>query len=269
MSEKYRVLIANNNLTEISRIKKELSQKFDIISICSDGIQAYHDIVTFHPDVAVIDLILPGLDGIGIVENCKKNMEKKTLPAFIVLTSVGTSNLIDYIFRIGVQYCMMKPFHPEILVHRIEQLIRRTSAHPKKLSQQNHHDSMRPEFSLKTNDLHKEISLLVRDLGVPAHIKGYQYLKTAIVMAAEDANMLNYITKLLYPEIAKQYKTTSSSVERALRHAIDIVWTRGNQKLLSDFFGSFAYSGQERPTNSEFIAVIADRIRLECHMNVS
>ncbi len=120
-----------------------------------------------------------------------------------------------------------------------------------------------------TNDVRRQISFLVRNLGVPAHIKGCRYMKYAILMAIEDCNRINYITKLLYPEIAKKCKTTTSSVERAIRHAIDIVWIKGNQELLKEIFGTFVMEGQERPTNSQFIAAVADWMRLEHQIKVS
>ena len=125
-----------------------------------------------------------------------------------------------------------------------------------------------PSISNK-NDIRREISLLVRNLGIPAHIKGCRYIKYGILMAMEDANSVNYITKSLYPDIAKKCKTTIGSVERAIRHAIDIVWIRGNKQLLGEIFGTFVIEQQERPTNSEFIAAVADWMRLEYQIRVS
>ena len=268
MNEKYRVLIADHDSEEQRQLKEELSKKFDIISVSSDGMKALDDIAHFHPDIVVLDLMLPRLDGIGVIEKCREAMEEEDLPSFIVLTSIGTQNLMEYLCYMGVDYCMMKPFQPKMLLHRMEQLSRLKSIHTK--IQQSQEEYQNPlGIARRTNGIRKDVSLLARDLGIPAHIKGYQYIRSGIVMAVEDSNMVNYITKLLYPSIAKEYKTTSSSVERAIRHAIDIVWNRGNQKLLGEIFGSFVHSGQDRPTNSEFIAVIADRIRLEYQMNVS
>ena len=115
----------------------------------------------------------------------------------------------------------------------------------------------------------KDVTKIIRDLGIPAHIKGYQYIREGIIMAIEDINMMNYITKLLYPTIAKKYKTTSSSVERAIRHAIEVAWSRGKVELLEEMFGYTISSGKGKPTNSEFIALIADKLRLDYHMNAS
>ncbi|MFR2775081.1 MAG: sporulation transcription factor Spo0A [Anaerostipes sp.] len=266
MSEKYSVLIADNYSEEIRQLQEELSKKFDVVSANNDGIQAFDNIIQLHPDIVVLDLMLPGLDGIGVIERCREEMEEEELPSFIVLTSIGTQNLMEYLCYMGIDYCMMKPFQPEMLLHRMEQLTRLRSLHTE--IQKNENSNRRGRIC-ETNDIRRDVSLLARELGIPAHIKGYQYLRSGIVMAVEDSNMVNYITKLLYPSIAKEYKTTSSSVERAIRHAIDIVWNRGNQKLLGEIFGSFVHSGQDRPTNSEFIAVIADRIRLEYQMNAS
>ena len=118
-------------------------------------------------------------------------------------------------------------------------------------------------------DIQKDVTKIIRDLGIPAHIKGYQYIREGIIMAIHDVNMMNYITKLLYPTIAQKYKTTSSSVERAIRHAIEVAWSRGKIELLEEMFGYTISAGKGKPTNSEFIALIADKLRLEYHMNAS
>ena len=160
---------------------------------------------------------------------------------------------------------MMKPFQAGILAERISQMIRIRSVNNdiQKNEKALHGRSKRMCSMCGTNDVRRQISFLVRNLGVPAHIKGCRYMKYAILMAIEDCNRINYITKLLYPEIAKKCKTTTSSVERAIRHAIDIVWIKGNQELLKEIFGTFVMEGQERPTNSQFIAAVADWMRLE------
>lgn len=265
----YSILIADSNSEEIVQLEDVLSEKFDILSADTDGIQALSDIVLLQPDIVIIDLILPGLDGIGVIEKCREELEEEKLPFFITLTSMGTQNVLEYLCGMGVDYCMMKPFQPAMLLHRMEQLIRLRTTHDRIQKTSREKRVYGLGNFCERNDIRRDVSLLTRDLGIPAHIKGYQYLRSGIVMAVEDNNVVNYITKLLYPAIAKEHKTTSSSVERAIRHAIDVAWNRGNQELLGEIFGSFVYSGHDRPTNSAFIAVIADRIRLEYQMSAS
>ena len=165
-------------------------------------------------------------------------------------------------------YCMMKPFQAAILAERITQMIRIRSVNTKIQKEIHKEKEEIPSIGNK-NDILREISLLVRNLGITAHIKGCRYIKCGILMAMEDANSVNYITKSLYPDIAKKYKTTIGSVERAIRHAVDIVWIRGNKQLLGEIFGTFVIEQQERPTNSEFIAAVADWMRLEYQIRVS
>lgn len=268
MNENYSILIADNDPKETKQLRERLSLKFHIISAGSDGIQVLENILHFHPDLVVLDLMLPKLDGIGVIEKCRETMEADELPSFIVLTSIGTQNLMEYLCFVGIDYCMMKPFPPEVLLHRIEQLIRLKSIGENIQKAKETYRFRHSENLSEITAIQRNVTLLIRDLGIPAHIKGYQYLRSGIIMAIEDTDSVNYITKLLYPSIAKKYKTTSGSVERAIRHAVDIVWNRGNQDLLEEIFGSFVRSELDHPTNSEFIAVIADRIRLEFQMNI-
>ena len=160
---------------------------------------------------------------------------------------------------------MMKPFQAGILAERISQMIRIRSVNNdiQKNEKALHGRSKRMCSMCGTNDVRRQISFLVRNLGVPAHIKGCRYMKYAILMAIEDCNRINYITKLLYPEIAKKCKTTTSSVERAIRHAIEVAWSRGKLDTLEALFGYTVSNGKGKPTNSEFIALVADTIRLK------
>ena len=163
----------------------------------------------------------------------------------------------------------MKPFQPDILLHRIEQ-ITRMKYMSQQIQYQQEKDSDGPKnFDTAKYDIRQDVTKIIRDLGIPAHIKGYQYIREGIIMAIEDVNMMNYITKLLYPTIAKKFKTTSSSVERAIRHAIEVAWNRGKVELLEEMFGYTISAGKGKPTNSEFIALIADKMRLDYRMNAS
>lgn len=269
MDERHRVLIADSYPDEAEQLKKELSGKYNVIR--DNGVDTLDDIIKLKPDLVVIDLMLSEIDGIGVIEKCRELIEPDKIPAFIALTMLENRELMECIRRLKVDYCMMKPFQAGILAERISQMIRIRSVNNdiQKNEKALHGRSKRMCSMCGTNDVQRQISFLVRNLGVPAHIKGCRYMKYAILMAIEDCNRINYITKLLYPEIAKKCKTTTSSVERAIRHAIDIVWIKGNQELLKEIFGTFVMEGQERPTNSQFIAAVADWMRLEHQIKVS
>lgn len=271
MDDKYKVLIADSYQEESRQLKEELEKVYDVIALTTDGESALAGILKLKPDLVIIDLMLPGLDGLGVIEKCREVMSPEEIPAFMALTAIENQDIMEYIRYLKVDYCMMKPFQAKIVLERITQMIRIKSVHTKiqKESTTVYQKSKKVSSICEANNIRKEISLLVRNLGIPAHIKGCRYIKYGISMAMEDANSVNYITKSLYPDIAKKCNTTASSVERAIRHAIDIVWIRGNKKLLGEIFGSFVIEEQERPTNSEFIAVIADWMRLEYQIRVS
>lgn len=271
MDEKYKILIADSYPEESRQLKEELEKHYHVMAIKEDGETALSGILNLKPDLVIIDLMLPEIDGLGVIEKCREVMNPEEIPAFMVLTMIENQDLMEYIRYLKVDYCMMKPFKAHILSERITQMIRIRTVHTKIQNNaiSEHKKSQKIISICDTNDIRKEISLLVRNLGIPAHIKGYRYIKYGILMAMEDANSVNYITKTLYPDIAKKCNTTTSSVERAIRHAIDIVWIRGNKKLLRDIFGTFAIEEKERPTNSEFIAAIADWLRLEYKIRVS
>ena len=179
--------------------------------------------------------------------------------------------MIECACKLGVAYYILKPFSTENLARRILQIAaaREESLRQKKVEEE---AGKRETPVLSTtgyveNSLEADITNIIREIGVPAHIKGYQYIREAIMMTVNDINLLNYITKLLYPTIAKKYKTTSSSVERAIRHAIEVAWNRGRIDVLEDLFGYTVSAGKGKPTNSEFIALIADKLRLEYRMH--
>lgn len=271
MDEKYKVLIADSYPDEVKELKNALSGHYDVISIRNNGEDALDDIIKLKPDIVIIDLMLPKIDGLGVIEKCREYIDSKQVPVFIALTMIENRNLMDCIRQLKVDYCMMKPFQATILVERISQMVRVRSVS----SEIQNNEKLicdkdkRVQTICSANDIRRQISILVRNLGVPAHIKGCRYMKFAILMVMEDSNSVNYITKLLYPEIAKKCGTTASSVERAIRHAIDIIWIRGNKELLTEIFGTFAVDSQERPTNSKFIAAVSEWMRLEQKIKVS
>ena len=272
MEKKLRTLIVDGDIAEAEILEERLKEEFEVVGAVFDGVKAIEEITTQTPDVVLVDIMLPHIDGIGVIEKCREQIAYDQLPVFIVLTSIGTEKLIECINHMDVDYCMMRPFKKEVLIHRIKQVAKikgldqkiRQRGKEQRLERRKQKTVLDYEFNMK-----QDVTKIIRDLGIPAHIKGYQYIREGIIMAIEDINMMNYITKLLYPTIAKKYKTTSSSVERAIRHAIEVAWNRGKVELLEEMFGYTISAGKGKPTNSEFIALIADKLRLDYHINAS
>lgn len=257
------VAIADDNerilelLGEIISSDKELT----LVGKANNGEDMYDIIREKQPDVVLLDLIMPKMDGLSVMDlvNGDKNIKKH--PDFIVVTAVGQERITEDAFKKGANYYIMKPFNNEMVLNRIKhvnQVIRHEMRH---LTSGETTLSRAPEINLETR-----VTDMIHEIGIPAHIKGYHYLRDAIIMAVEDMDVLNAITKVLYPTVAKMHQTTASRVERAIRHAIEVAWSRGKLDTLDDLFGYTVSNGKGKPTNSEFIALIADTIRLE-HKN--
>ena len=241
-------------------------QDMEVVFSAEDGIQAMEEIGKNDVDVLILDLIMPHLDGIGVLE-ALNSMELKKYPRVVMVSAVGQDSMIQRAVELGAEYYLVKPINTEVLAKRVRQVMHRDSAAKNNINDQlNLRKSAVYKDMLKENDLEIEITNLIHEIGVPAHIKGYQYLRDAIVMSVNDMEMLNSITKILYPTIAKKYQTTSSRVERAIRHAIEVAWSRGKMDTIDEMFGYTIHNGKGKPTNSEFIALITDRIRLEHKM---
>ena len=213
------------------------------------------------PDVVLLDLIMPKMDGLGVLEKVREDKTLKKMPAFIVISAVGQEDVTEDAFALGANYYMMKPFNNELLMGRLRSIRNRGERilNPVKAAGA----VERKRVSYEERDLETDVTNMIHEIGVPAHIKGYQYLREAIMMSVEEPDMLGSITKVLYPTIAKRYQTTSSRVERAIRHAIEVAWNRGRMETLDNLFGYTINNGKGKPTNSEFIALIADKIRLQ------
>ena len=256
-----KVLVADNSEFAKNNLRDflESSEGIQLINVVDNGKDAYHFIMDEAPDIVLIDVILPVMDGFTVIEKVNANKSIKKKPSFIIISSMGNQSMVEYACKLGVLYYMMKPYNLDSMLHRIFQT---ASSH------------MEAERDTKgygisgymENTLENDVTDIIREIGIPAHIKGYQYIREAIMMTVNDINLLNYITKLLYPTIAKKYKTTSSSVERAIRHAIEVAWNKGQIDVLEDMFGYTISAGKGKPTNSEFIALIADKLRLEYRM---
>lgn len=270
-----KLMIAVNSKEEGKQLTDFFGQKNDIevTGIEYNGQKAYERILELRPDVVIMNMILPEVDGLGIMEQLVANLEIPKLPRVVVISSVDNPVIMDCACQTGVDYYIIKPYHLDTLYNRILQLQMPFQGKNRKRNVVlRSYESKQPQdiFSGEINDsnLEAEITEVMRRIGVPAHIKGYQYIRTGIIMAIHDIAVLNYITKLLYPSIAKQYNTTPSSVERAIRHAIDVAWSRGDADVLQDIFGCTISATRGKPTNSEFIAQIADIYRLNYNVRL-
>ena len=268
MSEKIKVLVSDDNQdfarTLVSYLTKD--EDLEVVGIARDGQDAYDKIVEEKPDVALLDIIMPHLDGLGVLEKINSsNLEKK--PMCIILSAVGQDKITQKAIELGAQYYIVKPFDISILVKRIKELKYYQPSNNKLNFVEREFNTQYIEISPESKNEEKNLEALVtnviHEVGVPAHIKGYQYLREAIIMVVSDIDMINQITKQLYPEIARKYHTTPSRVERAIRHAIEVAWGRGKQDVVERIFGYTVSAAKGKPTNSEFIAMIADKLRLE------
>lgn len=268
MKDKITILIADDN-QEFARTLNNYLEKEDdvqVIGIAKDGNEAFEVIQGTHPDIVLLDVIMPHLDGLGVLEKINdSDMSKK--PICIMISAVGQDKITQKAVSLGAQYYIVKPFEISILVKRIKEMKyyqptqkntnfigREIKAKYIDIESQNRNSEENLE-ALVTNVIH--------EVGVPAHIKGYQYLREAIMMVVNDIDVINQITKQLYPDIAQKYKTTPSRVERAIRHAIEVAWGRGQAETVESIFGYTVSAAKGKPTNSEFIAMIADKLRLE------
>ena len=267
MKEKISILLADDNAEFVATLAKCLSSQEDmeVIEVAKDGVEAYEKIINKKPDVVLLDVIMPHLDGLGVLEKLSSsNIEK--FPLCIMLSAVGQDKVTKQAINLGAQYYVVKPFEIDLLIQRIREL-KNYQATPQKnnfFAKENKSSYIEIEGNTKTEEnLEALVTNIIHEIGVPAHIKGYQYLRDAIIMVVENIEIINQITKLLYPDIAKKYKTTPSRVERAIRHAIEVAWGRGQLDAVESIFGYTISASKGKPTNSEFIAMIADKLRLE------
>ncbi|MDY3031287.1 MAG: sporulation transcription factor Spo0A [Clostridia bacterium] len=253
MISKITVVTADDNAEFSEELKEFLRTKPDIEfkAAAQDGAEALGIILDTEPDVVVLDMVMPKLDGLGVLRRIKSaGMKRK--PKIIMLSVASLEQNVELAINGGADYFLSKPQPFEAIYDVIESLAGTRV-----------HSSVAAKSPTEEVDLEALVTECIHELGVPAHIKGYQYIRTAIMMVVQDMDMLNFITKRLYPEIAKFYGTTSSRVERAIRHSIEVAWSRGKPEVMNDIFGYTIHTGKGKPTNSEFIAMVADRIRLQ------
>ena len=253
------VAIADDNERILDMLGEIIEQDHDLnlIGKANNGEDMYRLIKEKEPDVVLLDLIMPKLDGLSVMEKINADDQITKRPEFIIVTAVGQERITEDAFRKGASYYVMKPFHNDMILSRIKDAgkgERRDSSEaiPGSTVQK------KPEYNLETR-----VTDMIHEIGIPAHIKGYHYLRDSILMAIDDMEVLNAITKILYPTVAKKNQTTSSRVERAIRHAIEVAWSRGKLDTLEALFGYTVSNGKGKPTNSEFIALVADTIRLK------
>lgn len=274
MREKISVLIADDNQEFSTTLATYLKNQDDMVVVgrAKDGNEALDMISSLMPDVILLDVIMPHLDGIGVLEQINMiKMNKK--PICIMLSAVGQDKITRRAIELGAEYYVVKPFDIDLLITRIRELknykpaqvnnfISRESTFNTTTSKAQYID-LKNMSSNKDDSIEALVTNIIHEVGVPAHIKGYQYLREAIIMVINDIDVINQITKCLYPQIAEKFHTTPSRVERAIRHAIEVAWGRGQQDVVENIFGYTVSAAKGKPTNSEFIAMISDKLRLE------
>ena len=269
MKDKIKILIADDNVELVATLGTYLRSQEDVENVITacNGYEAYQKIVEERPDIVVLDIVMPELDGLGVLEKIQETQEM--LPLTIMLTGVGQDMVTAKALSLGAQFFVLKPFKMEILMKRIRELFNKTKGGQIVNIKQFESVNTKANYvdidkdASREDKLEVKVTNIIHEVGVPAHIKGYQYIRDAIIMAVNDVEMINQITKQLYPDLAKKHKTTPSRVERAIRHAIEVAWNRGQIETVENIFGYTVNSNKGKPTNSEFIAMIADKLRLD------
>ena len=247
MTENIKIIIADDNKNFSENLEQFLESNEDmtVVGMTNNGLDALKMVEELEPDILILDLILPRLDGLGVLNHLNGMTHR---PKVIISTAMGQENMTQEAVRLGIDYFLLKPYDFQTSSMRIHQLAGGGMA------------VTPPAASAGNYDV--EVTSILHQMGVPAHIKGYQYLRDAIVFVIEDINLLGAVTKELYPMIAEKYNTTASRVERAIRHGIELAWDRGNIDLMNKYFGYTIDVERGKPTNSEFIAMIADKLKM-------
>lgn len=253
MESKKKILVADAGEEFRRLVVDAISEEFDLETVADtgDGQEACRLVQELRPDVVVMDLVLARMDGLEVLQAINTMNPR---PRILVLSSFANGTMAAHVAAVGADYYLMKPARISTVMERIRQLCGQTMADPIQ-------EPSRP--SVREQSLESTVTGIIHEIGVPAHIKGYQYLREAIIIAVEDMDVINAVTKVLYPEVAKRFSTTASRVERAIRHAIEVAWDRGDLETLQKYFGYTVSNAKGKPTNSEFIAMIADRLQLQ------
>ncbi|MBQ9458345.1 MAG: sporulation transcription factor Spo0A [Oscillospiraceae bacterium] len=246
MDNKITVVLAdaNEEFRAVLRESIEKTGEFAVVGIAGDGMTALRLVEEKKPQLLLSEVLLPELDGFGLLDRLAARDEK---PKTILISAMYRREIVERAMNMDVSFFMPKPFETGSLLERMRQVA--------------HEGETENEDAFQA--LQRQVTDVIHEVGVPAHIKGYQYVREAIILAVQDMGVINAVTKILYPEVAKRYNTTPSRVERAVRHAIEVAWDRGDLETLQRYFGYTVSNTKGKPTNSEFIAMIADKIRLE------
>lgn len=254
-----KILLADDNkeFVDILREYFDQQEEFSVVGTAYNGLEALDLINLKIPDLLVLDIIMPHLDGIGVLEKMAA-LDLQNRPKVIMLTAFGQESITQRAVELGADYFVIKPFDLDTLANRIRHLFSANAPVPKVKDA----SASFQTATVRTRSMDVDVTNIIHQMGVPAHIKGYQYLRDAILLVINEVNLLGAVTKELYPTIAEKYSTTPSRVERAIRHAIELAWDRGNVEMMNKFFGYTINIQRGKPTNSEFIAMIADKLRL-------
>jgi two-component system, response regulator, stage 0 sporulation protein A len=257
---KIKVCIVDDNRELVGLLEEYVSSQEDmeVAGVAYNGQDCLEMLKDTDPDVLLLDIIMPHLDGLAVLEKLRE-LDKNVLPNVIMLTAFGQEDVTKNAVELGASYFILKPFD----MHNLGSHIRQVSGKSRSAVRKSSSPGYRVSGEQKPKNLDASITSIIHEIGVPAHIKGYLYLREAISMVYNDIELLGSITKVLYPDIAKKYNTTASRVERAIRHAIEVAWSRGNIDSISSLFGYTVSMSKAKPTNSEFIAMVADKLRLE------
>ena len=253
MEDKIKVVLTDaneeyrNTLSNLLKAEKDI----EVVESTSDASAAFGAILRERADVLVTELILSGMDGLALAERVK-SLKDDVRPGIIVISAFASDHVLSEIMGLGVDYFMQKPCDPATIASRIRSVAAKGKSE---------FEMLRSERSQQS--IESAVTEIIHEIGIPAHIKGYQYPREAIILTINDMEIINAVTKVLYPEVAKRFGTTPSRVERAIRHAIEVAWDRGDVEVLQKFFGYTVSNIKGKPTNSEFIAMIADRISLQ------
>ena len=253
MQEKIKLLIAEDNNYLSSNIKDFMASQpeIEVVGVAVNAQEALEMVKLTQPTALITDLIMPQSDGFVLLEKLSSGQYGK-MPETIVLSALGNEAMIQRALSLGAKYYMVKPFELDLLYKRLLDLFNMRAV-PTKV----------PVPAVKSRSLDEKITSIFLTVGIPAHIKGYQYLRAAIKMVMEDRGLINKITKELYPKVAAAFDTSDTKVERAIRHAIEVAWTRGRIENINQLFGFQVYTKNDKPTNGEFIALVADKLSME------
>lgn len=228
-------------------------EDFEVVATAENGVAALEKFSTAQPDILLLDLVMPQMDGFGVMERLEMKNTK-----VVILSALSQDTFISRAMALGAQYYMIKPVSLDNLADRLLEAVRNPAPTP--APAQNGISGVK---SVKNRSMEEKITNIFITVGIPAHIKGYQFLREAIKMAIDNPEIINTITKRLYPEVARKFETSPSKVERAIRHAIEVAWNRGKIENINTLFGVRVYNHNEKPTNGEFIALVADKMLLE------